>query len=108
MLGSSWASLLSLAFVGFVEREQIQAERVSCCPSTCFVSKGAWSHYIADKVLGNGSSWGLGRRHPGKKILQHWGHSTADIHARPYRTEPSFHLKTGFIYPHSHICMQKQ
>lgn len=67
MLGSSWASLLSLAFVGFVEREQIQAERVSCCPSTCFVSKGAWSHYIADKVLGNGSSWGLGRRHPGKK-----------------------------------------
>lgn len=44
----------------------------------------------------------------GKKILQHWGYSTADIHARPYRTEPSFHLKTGFIYPHSHICMQKQ
>lgn len=47
MLGSSWASLLSLAFIGFAESEQIQMERVSCCPGTFFVSKGAWSHYIA-------------------------------------------------------------
>lgn len=58
MLGSSWASLLSLAFFGLAVREQIQMERVSCCPSTFFVSKGAWPHYIADKALRNGRRWG--------------------------------------------------